>query len=145
MTNLREHFIRVHKVSDNYCGIYKSIFLGPKRLLKTQSFEKKGNLSIDKKLWRIFPRSIEYDKPKGTIYKGPQGILTITVEIIRAFFETYRLLKTQIFEKKAVFPVKKILWPTFSRSIECDKPQGTSCKGPKGILTITVEIIRAFF
>ena len=33
------------------------------------------------------------------------------------------LLKTQIFEQKAIFPVKKTLWPIFSRSIEHDKSQ----------------------
>ena len=41
--------------------------------------------------------------------------------------------------------MKKILWPIFSRFIECNKPQGTVCKGPKAVLTITVEPIRAFF
>ena len=45
----------------------------------------------------------------------------------------------------ATFPMKNILWPIFSRNIECDKPQVTICKGPKGILTIIVEPIRAFF
>ena len=35
------------------------------------------------------------------------------------------LLKTQIFEQKATFPVKKTLWPIFSRSIEHDKCQRT--------------------
>ena len=39
----------------------------------------------------------------------------------------------------------KILLPIFSHNIECDKPQGTFCKGPQAILTITVELIRAFF
>ena len=37
------------------------------------------------------------------------------------------------------------MWPISSRNIECDKPQGTICKGPKGILTIVLEPIRAFF
>ena len=41
--------------------------------------------------------------------------------------------------------MKKILWPIFSRIIECDKPQGTVCLGPKGVLTITLEPIRALF
>ena len=45
----------------------------------------------------------------------------------------------------AIFPMKKLLSPFFSRNIECDKPQGTFCKGPQAILTITVEFIRAFF
>ena len=41
--------------------------------------------------------------------------------------------------------MKKLLWPFSSRIIECDKPQWTICKGPPAILTITVELIRAFF
>ena len=41
--------------------------------------------------------------------------------------------------------MKEILWPIFSRNIECDKPHGRFCKGPQAILTITVELIRAFF
>ena len=45
----------------------------------------------------------------------------------------------------ATFPMKKILWPIFSRNIECDKPQVTIFKVPKGILTIVVEPLRAFF
>ena len=39
----------------------------------------------------------------------------------------------------------KILLLIFSHNIECDKPQRTNCKGPKGILTIFVESKRAFF
>ena len=54
------------------------------------------------------------------------------------------LLKTKTLEKKnAIFPVKKSFWPIFSRIIECDKCQGTMCKGPTGILTITVEVLRS--
>ena len=41
--------------------------------------------------------------------------------------------------------MKKILWSIFSLIIECDKPQGTVSMGPKAVLTITVEPIRAFF
>ena len=36
--------------------------------------------------------------------------------------------------------MKKSFWPNFSRNIECDKSQGMPSKGPKEILTITVEI-----
>ena len=53
-----------------------------------------------------------------------------------------RLLEIQTFEKKEVFPVKKKFW-LFSRSKQHDKYQGTICKGPQGILTITVELIRS--
>ena len=44
----------------------------------------------------------------------------------------------------ATFPVKKTLWPIFSSIIECDKPQWTICKGPKGILTLTLEVIGSY-
>ena len=53
-------------------------------------------------------------------------------------------MKTQIFEK-AKFSVKKRLQHFFSRIIEHDKPRETVYKGPKAILTITVEFIGAFF
>ena len=54
------------------------------------------------------------------------------------------LLKTQIFEKKATFPVKKKFWPPFSRTLEQDKCQGKNCKGPQGLLTFTVQVISLF-
>ena len=52
--------------------------------------------------------------------------------------------RTKFFEKKSIFPVTKFL-AFFSRFILCDKAQGTFRKGPTGILTITVEVIGAFF
>ena len=47
-----------------------------------------------------FSRSIEYDKPRITLYNGPIGVLTITVEVIRSSLTRKWLLKTQKFEKK---------------------------------------------
>ena len=63
----------------------------------------------EESFWPIFPRIIECARPQGTIYKSSQG----------GFSDNYcgshminsigpkMLLKTQIFEKKAIFPVKK--------------------------------------
>ena len=34
----------------------------------------------------IFSRVIEFHKPQETTYKGPQGILTNTVEVLRSSF-----------------------------------------------------------
>ena len=46
--------------------------------------------------------------------------------------------------KKSIFPlVDKRFWPTSSRIIECDKPQGTIYKGPKGMLTNSAEVLRS--
>ena len=50
------------------------------------------------------------------------------------------MLKKQIFEKKANFPVKKKFSAYFSQVIECDGPQRTIFEEPQGILTITVQV-----
>ena len=60
------------------------------------------------------------------------------------FLGPKNLLKTQIFEKKAIFPLKKRFWPIFSRNIQHDKCRGTFYKGPQGALTIIVQTIRTF-
>ena len=54
----------------------------PNRLLETQTFEKKAVFSVIKIIWPIFARSIQNDVYQGTFYKGQQGILTSTVEVI---------------------------------------------------------------
>ena len=50
----------------------------------------------------------------------------------------------QTFQKKATFPVIKDFGLIFSRIIECFKLQGTTFKGPKGFLTVAVEVIGLF-
>ena len=52
-------------------------------------------------------------------------------------------VEKQTFQKKAIFPVKKIL-VNFSRIIECDKPQGKKQKGQQALLTFTVQLVREF-
>ena len=99
---------------------------------------------MKKTLWPIFSRSMECDKHPGKICKGPKGIRVITVESIRAFFRTSELLKTQSFEKKGKLAVKKILWPIFSRSIENDKGQGSTYKGPEGLSTFVLQVLSLF-
>ena len=53
------------------------------RLLKTHVFEK-DNFSSEKVLRPRSSRIIEYEKPRGTKYKGPQGIVTNIVQVIRS-------------------------------------------------------------
>ena len=91
---------------DNYCANDHILSLGPKRSIETKHF-KKSSFNDDKSSWPIFPLIIESDKPRQTVFKGPQAILTITVAFIREFFGTNWLFKTQIFEKKEILPVKK--------------------------------------
>ena len=42
------------RFSDNYCGSYRIISVTPKKLLKTQIFEKKGKLSSEEKILANF-------------------------------------------------------------------------------------------
>ena len=44
--------------------------LGPKKLLKTQIFEKKGIYSSERKILAKLPCIIKYDKPQRPAYKG---------------------------------------------------------------------------
>ena len=69
-------------------------------MLKTQTFEKKGNLSSEKKCLTSFSRIIEHTNTQETLYEGPKGILTFTVELIRAFFRTWEVVENTIFEEK---------------------------------------------
>ena len=71
--------------SVNFCASYKVFFIGLRRSLET-IVSKKGYLPGDKRFWPIFPRFMECDKTQETIYKGPQAIVTITVELIGACF-----------------------------------------------------------
>ena len=57
--------------------------IGPKRLLKTQTFEKKGQLFSGEIILAYFFRTIERDKRQETTYKGTKGIVTSTVQMIR--------------------------------------------------------------
>ena len=52
-----------------------------------------------------------------------------------------KLIKTQISEKKAIFPVKEKILPTFSRIIDHDKCQETKFEGLQCVLTSTLQAI----
>ena len=75
MSNLDEQNLKVYKVFSQILWKKKDQFfssLGPKSLLKTQTFEKKGNLSSEETIlqfWTMFSPKIECNKPQGTISK----------------------------------------------------------------------------
>ena len=68
----------------HYCGRNNIIFLTPRGCWKLKFLKKKGSLSSEKNFLAIFSRDIEHNKYQETIYKGPQGFLAITVEVIRS-------------------------------------------------------------
>ena len=59
--------------------------LGPFRSIET-NISKNSCFHGDKSIWSTFPGIKDCEEPQETVYKGPQAILTITVELIRAFF-----------------------------------------------------------
>ena len=67
VTNLEELFIRAQKLFSQLLWNRLEHFFGPKRLLKTQNFEKKGNLLSEEKRIFSFVRTRE---TSGTAYKG---------------------------------------------------------------------------
>ena len=100
---------------------------------------------MKKRFSPISSRIIEHDKRQGTTYKVVQGNLTISAEVIRPFLQDPRgCWKHKFLKNKAIFPVKKRLWPIFSRIIELDKRPETFCKDPQGNLTMNVEVKRSF-
>ena len=51
--------------------------------------------------------------------------------------------RTKLF-KESYLPGDERFWPISSRTIECDKPQGTFYNGPTSVVTITLKVIGAF-
>ena len=49
------------------------------------------------------------------------------------------------FSKNSGFHDERSFWPIIPCIIECAKPQGSICKGPQAVLTITLELNGAFF
>ena len=70
---------------ENYRANDKIISLGRKRSMET-NISKNSFFHGDKRFWPTFPRIIDCGKPQETLVKGPQAILTITVELENAIF-----------------------------------------------------------
>ena len=121
-----------------------NIYLAPKRSFET-NLSKNICFHSERSFWPIFPCLIECVNPEGTLYKCVQIILTKTLELSRTFFwDLGACWKHKFLKKKAIFPVKKKLWPSFSRNIQHDKCRGTFYKGPQGVLTIIGQTIWTF-
>ena len=113
-------------------------------MLRSQTFEKKRK----KFQWRkefgvLFSRIIGKEKCQGRVCEAPEGNFTSIVQDIWSFLWDV-ICREPNFSKKGYLPGDNRFWAIFSRNIECGKPPGTICKGTKGTLTFTVEVIRSF-
>ena len=113
--------------------------------METQIFEKnKAILPLKKILWPIFSRSIEQCKRHGTTYKSTQSISASFLQTIKSFFRDKTGRETNISQYSS-FHGDKRCWTIFPGFIEPEKPQGPLYGSSKGILTITVDLIRSIF
>ena len=130
---------------DSFCAIDKIISFRPKRSIET-NFSKNRRFKSEIKIWPLFPRIIECDNPQRTIYKSPQAIFTLTVNIVEASFRDLRgCWKYKFLRNEGNLSCKKNLMTYSSRIIEYDKTQGTILRAPWGILAFSLEVIRSIF
>ena len=97
------------------CGV------GAKSSLETNT-SKKVYLHVVKIFWPIFSRIIKYRvwQTSGNDLQGSTKYFDNNCGRYKTIsLGANKLLRTQIFEKKAAFPVKKRFWPIFSRNLEC--------------------------
>ena len=75
--------------------IYKFVSIGPKRSLETNILSQ--HLPVDKRFLPTFSRIIECNKTQETIYKSPQGVQAVTMEVRRSFFRTLEIAENTDF------------------------------------------------
>ena len=128
---------------DNYCANDQIISLGPKGLIET-NISKNSCFHDDKSFWHVFPRIIDCDQHQGTIYKGPQNILTFTLEHLSEHFLDLRgCWKHKVFKKRQFFQWRKN-FGLFSSFYRTWKAQGTVYRGPQDVSTTIVQMMRTF-
>ena len=89
-TNLRDKITLVHRLFSQTLSNLLEDLLRPKRLLKTQFFEKKGKLLSEEKNLARFFSFLRTRKTSGTAFKGAQGVLTNFVQLIRSFLSNLK-------------------------------------------------------
>ena len=139
----RDNFLGCTRSLENYCAKYKILSLGPKKSIETNLFKFKAIVPV-KKIFGIPLISTtltdtEYFLLGSRWYFSNYGASYIIISLTPK-----RLLTTQILEKKASLPMKKLFRPNFSPNIEHYKPLETFFKGPEGILANTVELMTSF-
>ena len=110
----RKTIFRLSEVFWHLLWSLKIISVTTKRLLKTQIFEKMAVSPMKKKRVTIFSRFIECDIPQETIFSLLEVFWLLLWSYKIICLAPKRILKTQSFKKKAIFPVKKIFNHLFS-------------------------------
>ena len=87
MKNVNKQHIKARKVFEKQFASHNFFSIGPKRSLETNISKKEAiSPSGEKSFWPTFSRFIECAEPEETSYKGPQGILTVALQMTNSFF-----------------------------------------------------------
>ena len=91
-----------------WCKIKDHFFITQESVENTNFWKKKAKLPVKKFSWANISRIVEHDKRQRKTYKGPQGNLTLTEEVIRSFLKDLRAWwKHKFFEKRQSFYWRK--------------------------------------
>ena len=106
--------------------------------------KKKANFPVKKRFWPIFSHFIEHNKGQEFLLRVYKVFWHLMCKFQDHFFRTWEVVEiTNFWLKRSIFAVKKKLWPVFSRRMECNNSQWTSCKGPRSIVTINVVVMKS--
>ena len=114
---------------------------------KHKVLKKKAMFPVKKSFSPILSRIIEHDKRQGKIFKGPQGNILFTVEIIIPFLQDLRRCwKHKNFKKEGNLSNDEKVLDFLSRIADNGKRHGTTYKSPQchqGNLKVSVDFWRS--
>ena len=124
------------KLQDRFCNNWVNV--------ENKKFQTKFYLSSEKKLFYIFSRNTEFCRRPKQFYQAPQSIQAILVQVNRSILKDliscWKQNILKIKTKRQTFQWKKKLCS--SCITEYDNPQKTFYKGPRGLLTFIVQLIK---
>ena len=127
---------RSNRCSDINCGSNRINFLGPKRLMKNQTFEKKGELSFEKKNVAFFSPIIEHENIRQVLFRGVYKVFWQWLcKTYHVFFGTLEVDRNKHF-KKYMFSGDKNFGPFFPVLSDMTKIKKLFFKGHKLIWPI---------
>ena len=145
--NLREHYIRVHKVFWQLLWKLQGHFFRTYKVIENTNFWKIGNLSSEAK---ILSHSsfvlLSVTNLRELFIRVHKVLWQILWELQGRFFRTKEVIVNPYFlKKKAVFPVKKRICPILFSYYRVWQNSGNNLKVSKKFFANTVEITRSFF
>ena len=144
VTNLRKHYIRVQKVFWQLLWKLWDHFCNTKEVVGKRNFWKERQSFQSRKDCGLIFIVLSNMPNVGEQVMGLQNVFwQFLCKFWVYFYRTLHVFENTNFWKKGNLPSEEKILAKFSRSVECDQSQGPICKGLKGVLAITSEVIRS--